>query len=199
MQTKRCVLIVMLSLNLAACDSSSRPTANNNFDEFSVGEIRSTELTYIDIADFFNSWLISASGDARQVMLKVKEEIGQFEDPALWALAVRTNTDPSGIWYAQDMEVKLFKNYTPRQDICCVNTRPFSDFDQADVSYVAVGGFIDFEFDSPLTLSPSAATFDLDFQRETFVGSGEFVGQIVKVKGCWFIVGEGEVSGCYLN
>jgi len=182
-------LIFLVGCNHDGGDSSEQP------EPFSVGSVRSTDLLYLPLDEKFNSWLISTVGQSQQIMLKVKEELtpGGFNDLALWAMAVRKTIDQGGTVFYDEAEIKIFPNYIPRDDICCVNSRPFSDFDNADAAYVAVGGFINFNG------SNKQASFDLDFQKETSVGSGVLEGPIVKVEGCWSIAGEGGVSGCEIG
>lgn len=169
--------------------ATSNSADNNNF---SVGTARSTDIGYININNKFNSWLITQIGAERQeILLIVKEVLGEFNAPAKWALAIRTQPDPIGTILAEDVEIKLFSNYTSNTELCCVNTRPFSDFDQADASYLGVSGSIDF-------VSNKSGTFQIGFQKEDELGSGKTSGKIVIVEGCWSISGEDGVSGCNL-
>lgn len=74
---------------------------------------------------------------------------------------------------------------------CCSALSPFSNFEQADVSYLGVGGFVNLE-------SNREGRFEISFQRETSVGSGEVEDQIVVLEGCWLSSGEAASSGCSL-
>ena len=187
----RYFVLAFMFIVISGCGNSSNNQDTNQTDEFSVGSIRSNDIAYINIDAKFNSWLITLIGGERQeVLLKVKETLGIFNDPALWTLAVRTMPKPVGLINIEDIEVKLFSNYT-QEEKCCVNTLPFDEFDVADYSYVAISGYINFE-------SSKKATIDANFQQESFVGSGVYTGQIVNVVGCWNIGGEGGVSGCSL-
>jgi len=162
---------------------------SNPANIFSVGTAHSTDISYINFNHKFNSWLILSNSEQQQIMLKVKEKLGQFDDPALWALAIRTQPNPIGTILAQNVEIKLFSNYNPDTLQCCI--LPFSAFDHADVTYIGITGFINFE-------SNYSGTFEIGFKKEKVNDVYILSNKIVTVKGCWNIAGEEGISGCDL-
>lgn len=169
-------------------------TLNQADNSFSVGAASSHKPHHININHKFNSWGISQyNSERQQIILKVYEKLGEYTVPALWALAIRTQPDPLGSISAQDVEIKLMSNYTFNSELCCVNTLPFSAFDQADASFIGVDGFINFT-------SNYNGTFEVGFQKLEDLGNGMSspTGEITTVAGCWYIAGEEGVSGCSL-
>lgn len=164
-------------------------------ESFSIASLESADTTYLDPPPKLNSSLISTIGNERtEIALKLHTQNPgiYFNDPSIWALFIRTSPNPIGIKYFDELNINLFYNHRENRDICCHNTLPFEDFDLADESYVPVGGWVLFESDKQ-------GNFSLDFQKETEVHSKIFEGQIVNVKGCWNIAGEGGVAGCELE
>ena len=76
-------------------------------NSFSVGTIRSTNTDHIDINHKFNSWLIIIIDSKQEIRLKVFEKKREYDVPALWALAIRTQSYPVGSISAKDLEIKL--------------------------------------------------------------------------------------------
>ena len=187
-ETTQGTILKFISPIIAA---TANPTANNSF---SVGTARSYNPSNINIDHKFNSWGITQFGsDRQQIILKAYEKLGEYNVPAQWALAIRTQPNPVGTILAQDVEIKLMSNYTFNSDLCCINTLPFSAFDQAETSYIGVSGSINF-------VSNKNGTFEVGFQKAEEFGDGMVVlsGEITTVEGCWFIAGESGVSGCNL-
>lgn len=169
-------------------------SANKSDTIYSVGSALSYDLNQININSKFNSWGIIQFGHERQqIILKVYERLGEFNVPAQWALAIRTPQNPVGTILAKDVEIKLMSNYTFNSELCCINTLPFSAFDQAETSYIGVNGSINF-------VSNKNGTFEVGFRKVEALDDGTIVlsGKITTVKGCWFIAGENGISGCNL-
>lgn len=160
-------------------------------DEYSIATLESADPLYLNPPPKLNSWLISGVGDKLEIALKLhtKEPRSQFDEPSVWAFFIRTEKDPVGIEYFDEVEVRLFYDYSVQEGLCCANSLPFGSWDKAEASYIPVGGYIDF-------ISEREGIFSLDFQRETEINSGDSSGQIVNIQGCWNIAGEGEVPGC---
>jgi len=185
------VMILLTSCGGGKTETHGSETYSGDY--YSAGKIKSTDTNYIEVDDSFYRWELISSTELIQILLRVYElPSGHANDPALWALAVRIQPNPSGIVYASDMEVKLFSNYTENTEICCQNIRPFSEFDQADVSYLGVSGYVNFN-------SEEDAVFEIGFQKETELGSGVTTGQIVTVSGCWFVGNSANESGCEIE
>lgn len=177
----------LLGLLVTACEGGAPP---NTTQEFYVGLASSQDTNNLNLNTRLNSWETLAMGDRWQMLLQQKKTL-TVDEPGIWALAIRTPPNPTGVVQANTISVKLFSNYSINKEKCCTNTLQFEDFDVADESYIAVGGYINFT-------SMSVANFDLDFQKENSVGSGQLLGPIIKIKGCWHIGGEYEKSGCSL-
>lgn len=185
------VFIIILFTGCGSSNSSDNTldTSNNNI---TVGTIQSTDLSYININDNFDTFTVVAypGSTGQQILLNIYNPSLASDSPSLWSLAIRTtSSDPLGVVMATDIEMKLFYNYVIRTDICCIGSRPYSDFDSADTSYIAVGGFLDFNSDYQ-------GVFEVDFQQETFVGSGITTGPIVHVVGCWSVDLQNDIYGC---
>jgi hypothetical protein len=169
------------------------PDGIYQLSEFSVASLRSINPDGIDPPPKLNSWLISTVGSDLEIALKLhkKDPRSKFNDPALWALFIRTKVEPKGIMTFDTLEVKLFNRYTTNTDICCFNSLPLGSFDQAESSYVPVGGYVDFE-------SERKGYFSLEMQRENELGSEDAVGAVVNIQGCWNIANsESLPSGCF--
>ena len=169
-------------------------TSNPAERTYSVATVRSHNPGHINVDHKFNSWGITQFGSERQqIMLKVFATLGEYDVPAQWALAIRTPPNPVGTVLAQDIEIKLMSNYTFNSELCCINTLPFSFFDQADVSYIGVNGSITF-------VDNYSGTFEVGFRLLEDLGDGMFSisGETTTVAGCWYIAGEGGISGCNL-
>jgi len=163
-------------------------------NSYSIASLESGDPEYLNPPPKLNSWGITTIGNSRtEIALKLhtKNPIVNFNDQSLWALFIRTTSDPSGIVSFDELEVKLFYEHNENKDVCCVNTLPFNAFDLAEESYIPVGGYVNFE-------SESKGMFSLDFQREEEVGNGVMIGQAVNINGCWNISWEFGVSGCSL-
>ena len=167
----------------------------NTDPRLNFGSIQSLNNNIINLNYNFNSWGTTLIGGVdKEISLKVKQEINtnQYDPSALWAFFIRRKNPSLGIYYADELETKLLFRYSRNVEICCDNTRPFSDFDLAERSYIAVDGFIDFKTDNN-------GIFDMTFQQETEVGSGQGIGAFINVVGCWNIGGEGGPSGCEIH
>lgn len=164
----------------------------NTDPRLNYGTIKSSDNDTIYLNYIVNNWSITVKGGTEtEISLKTKQEINytEYDPSALWAFFIRTNEIPVGVISADKLEAKLIFNYSQNDEICCVNTLPYSAFDIGDKSYLAESGFIDFESDRK-------ATFNLNFRQEIEMGSGEVTGRLVNVVGCWNIGGEGAPSGC---
>lgn len=184
------LIAAFLFLCISGCNEDS-PDSTAETLARSVATLRSSDLTYINLDSKFNSWLLSRrSSVVSEVRLQLKTEPPVFTDLGIWALVVRTLPDPSGVMFADEIDVRLFENYTV---VCCANTNdPMGTTETADRAFLAVSGYVDFT-------SERMARFELNFQQEEPLRSAQISGQIVNVVGCWNIAAfEGDVSGCEL-
>lgn len=175
-------------------DDSAYDNETYKLDEYSIASLESADSAYLLLPPKLNSWLISTVGDNVEIALKLhaRESRSPFNDPSVWAFFIRTEDDPVGIKYFDELEARLFYNYSEMEGLCCSNTLPFGSWDQSESSYIPVSGYIDFT-------SSREGSFSLDFQQESETNSGILIGQIVNIKGCWKISGEGGVSGCSIQ
>lgn len=184
--TEKTVLALFISIFVSGCQSSSHEERN---EEYSIGTIRSNDTTYLPVDHKLNGWRGYRSDQFIELNFQAYDLLGASDDPALWALSVRTYLDPVGVVDSNGFDVTLFSDYTGE---CCLNeSDTFGLFEDAESSYRAVSGYIDFKSDRE-------ATFSLDFQQESSTRGGNLFGQIVNVQGCWNRAGESGVSGCEL-
>ena len=178
------ILITLVALfGCSNNDNRQQPPLN------SIGVLH-TDNTVISTDPKFNNWHGSIVSGMSDLTLKQQEDITNYSNPAIWALVVRTVSNPTGTVYANTADVRLFSNYT---DQCCLNQDdPFGKFESADKSFLAVSGFINFT-------SSHEARFNIDFQEESGVRNNHVAGPIVNASGCWKIGGEGTASGCDQN
>lgn len=169
------VLVAILSGCGGGGSNSDTPSGSSG-----IGTIRSTDKDYINVNDNFDSLtFIKDKSNAQRILLRIPREDNAVD---LWALSIKTDKDLNGSLLVEDIEVKLFENYV----IGILN-----DVDQADVSYLGVSGFINFS-------SYQEGRFEINFQKETTVGSGQMEGPIVAVEGCWYTTDVPDNSGCSL-
>lgn len=82
---------------------------------------------------------------------------------------------------------------TSNPELCCINTLPFSAFNQAEIFYTGVNGTITFT-------DNYSGTFEVGFRQLTDLGNGIFpiTGETITVAGCWHIALDGGIFGCNL-
>jgi len=189
----RLTYLLILMLSVTGCVGGSTNVSQTNEEETKThATVMSADPDYINIDAKFDDFHITqyiGEGGRQQIFLGL-EEPGE-SDSFQWALAIRSDTNIVGVVQVDDLEIILFQDYREKIDICCVNTLPFSAFDIATKSYFGVSGYVDFD-------SAKRGMFVVNFQEETALGSGQTIGQVVSVEGCWNIGFDDEESGCEL-
>lgn len=198
---KNLVALVFFFPLLVGCDlrgeEESPPVevydeATYELEKYSIASLISEDLQYLNTPPKLNKWsVVTANNSWTQIELSLKPSI--VDDPynkdVVWALIFTTTPDVLGSVSYNDLGINLFYKYTSNTH-CCSPNPPYIPFGEASESYIAVSGYIDFE-------SLFEAQFSVDFQKETYVGSGITEGEIVNVRGCWRIDhNEKGINGC---
>ena len=192
--------IISLTLILIGCggENEKRNLTEEYADdvyalnEYSIASLSEDGLAQPALPEKLNSWLISRKVETQQIALKLhrKDIRVIFNDPSVWALFIRTEIDPVGVFLYTDIDFHLYYKYSENDDICCVNTQPFGSFDQAERSFIPIDGYIDF-------VNSYSGTFTFEMQEEIIVGSGVTEGPTFIFEGCWNIANtESGESGC---
>lgn len=198
------LLLVLVLISILGCSGSNDansfsetedglyPDSIFELNTSSIGSLEELNSDILDLPPKLNSYLITTIGSSRtEISLKLHSRNPRvmFDDPSIWALFIRTAPNPVGVKNYDELQINLFYDYSVKDQICCVNTLPFEDFDMAEESYIATGGFIDF-------VSEKEGMFVLTFQREVAVHGGVTIEPNIEISGCWFIAEEQGVSGC---
>jgi len=181
------------------CDSKNEESSHEEtydedtykFLEYNVASLISADQKVLNTPPKLNGFGVTTIGDSWsqiRLTLSPKNVEWNVDDPFVWGLVFTTNPEVNGSVSYDDLEIRLFYNYLPSKGY--QGWPPYNEIGSADVSYIPVSGYVDFE-------SLNKGTFSLDFQRETFVGSNVTEGDIVNIRGCWNkVYGEQGGNGC---
>ena len=181
----RQIIILVLSLAMSGCigDSSNKKSDNSIL----LGTITSSDMNYINADDTFDSLFVEVTSDSesnyiQQIILSIydvdlPEDLNaRASTEATWALVVRTEAFPVGTYRAEDIEVKLFSNYTRSNTYTSTEYPSFNEQDVADITYVAISGWVSFD-------SINDGAYEVQFQQQTDAELGLTSGPVVTVSG----------------
>ena len=118
-------------------DDDLYPDSFFELSSFSIASLQENNSNILELPPKLNSWGITTLGSARtQIALKLRARnpMSMLNDPSVWALFIRTDPDPIGVKNFNEIKVNLFYNHSENDQICCINSLPFEDFDIAEES-----------------------------------------------------------------
>jgi hypothetical protein len=180
--------LAILALIILSCGCVEESSNNKNEDK-KIGTIRSSDKNYIDLESDFNvSRMDFHSNDSFESYLKVYEgdlpyDHFDFENtPALWTLIFRVDSNPKGIYQAEDIEIKLLRNHTASSEMQSEDGAKFEYNDVAEITYLGVSGWVFFEY-AEFEEFQGVGEYEVQFQQMSNMNNGSTIGQIVTVSG----------------